>query len=230
METADTQGLPRWLLPAGLAAFALLFGTYFVMQALSTPGAEQNISPVAQSGAVFEPPTAGTAIDPPRALSDFTLTNKHGEPMSLSDLQGKPALIYFGYTFCPDICPTTLADMTRSSQMLGEQADDVSLVFVSVDGERDTPARINQYLDNFDTDFVGLTGEPYELRQIAPEFGLYFEKREIEGTSADYLIDHGASTYLVDAEGNLRMLFSYGTPADVMTAEIEALLSEAAES
>jgi protein SCO1/2 len=172
---------------------------------------------------VYEPPTDGTPIEPPRELMDFTLPNQDGEPMSLSDLRGKPTLIYFGYTYCPDICPTTLADVRRATRTLNEQGDDVNVLMISVDPERDTPEVLNRYLSNFDEDFVGMTADRQTMRQIGADYGLYVDKVEIEGTTADYLIDHSAATYLVDSEGNLVMMYGYGIPPEVIVEDVQAL-------
>jgi protein SCO1/2 len=179
---------------------------------------------------VYEPPTDGTPIEPPRELMDFTLPNQDGEPMSLSDLRGKPTLIYFGYTYCPDICPTTLADIRRAKRTLNEQGDDVNVLMVSVDPERDTPQVLKRYLSNFDEDFVGMAADMQTMRQIGADYGLYVKKVEIEGTTADYLIDHSAATYLVDSEGNLVMMYGYGIPPEVLVEDVQALLEEGSVS
>jgi protein SCO1/2 len=144
--------------------------------------------------------------------------------MSLSNLRGKPVVLYFGYTFCPDICPTTLADITRARYNLGERADEVHFVMVSVDPERDTPEVLKAYLANFNENFIGLQGEPQVLRQIGPDYGLFYQKREIEGTSAAYLIDHSAATYLIDEQGRLMMIYGYGIPADVISSDLQTYL------
>lgn len=173
----------------------------------------------------YQPPTAGTPVEP-RQLTDFTFINQDGQPMSLSDLRGKPVVLYFGYTFCPDICPTTLADLTRARHNLGERADEVHFVMVSVDSERDTPEVLNAYLGNFDENFIGLVGEDAKLRQIGPEYGLYFQRREIEGTSAAYLMDHSAATYLIDEQGRLIMIYGYGIPAEVVSQDLLTYLNQ----
>ncbi len=178
------------------------------------------------SDAVFDLPTEGTPIEPPLELTDFTLTSHEGTPLSLSDLQGAPVLLYFGYTFCPDICPTTLAEMVQVRRELGEQADEVAFVFVSVDPERDTPEVLQRYLSAFDETFIGLSGDETTLSKISGEYGLYYEKRSVEGTSADYLIDHTTKSYLVGSDGKLHMIYSYGMPASVIAADIRAMLEE----
>ncbi|NJK79077.1 MAG: SCO family protein [Chloroflexaceae bacterium] len=230
METQTTgQNLPRWVIPLVIGV-VLLVGGALVFNALSPSRAEQNASTTPGSGGVpaYQPPTEGTPIDPPRAVKDFTLTNQAGEPMSLSDLRGKPVLIYFGYTFCPDICPTTLADMARVQQNLGDRGDDVAYVMVSVDGERDTPEVLNKYMANFGEGFIGLTGPDAEIRKITPDYGVYFQKNEVGGTSAAYLVDHSAAMYLLNAEGELAMIYGYGIPADVVTADVQAMLERQA--
>lgn len=177
-----------------------------------------------QQQPVYVPPTEGTPIEPPKQLTDFTFTNQDGQQMSLSDLQGKPVVLYFGYTFCPDICPTTLADIVRARRQLGERADDVQFVMVSVDSERDTPEVLKAYLANFDEHLIGLTGDPRTLRKIGPEYGLYFQKQQIEGTSAAYLIDHSAATYLIDEQGRLRMIYGYGIPSEAISSDLMSYL------
>ncbi|MCG8350106.1 MAG: SCO family protein, partial [Chloroflexales bacterium] len=101
----------------------------------------------------------GTPIEPPRQLTDFSLPGSTGETLSLSDLRGKMVLVYFGYTFCPDFCPMTLADFARIKQELGAQADQVVFMMISVDAERDTPEVLARYMSAFDEDFIGLTGD-----------------------------------------------------------------------
>jgi len=169
-------------------------------------------------------PTAGTPIEPPRELTDFTMTSAAGTPLSLSDLQGRPVLLYFGYTFCPDVCPTTLADFVRVKRDLGEDADKVAFVFISVDPERDTPEKIANYMRAFDTEFIGLQGNEKTLRRIQFDYGLFYQKSQVPGTSADYLVDHSAAAYLIDQEGRLVMIYAFGTPPEVMRADVRALL------
>ncbi len=169
-------------------------------------------------------PTAGTPIEPPRELTDFTMTSAAGDPLSLSDLQGRPVLLYFGYTFCPDVCPTTLADFVRVKRDLGEDADKVAFVFISVDPERDTPEKIANYMRAFDTDFIGLQGDEKTLRRIQFDYGLFYQQSQVQGTSADYLVDHSAAAYLIDQEGRLAVIYAFGTPPEVMSADVRGLL------
>jgi protein SCO1/2 len=213
--------LPAFILAALLLGLSVLLagcgGEEAGAAADTQPGSEQP---------VYEPPTKGTPIEPPRELMDFTLPNQDGEPMSLSDLRGKPTLIYFGYTYCPDVCPTTLADLMRAKRQLGELGDEVNVLLISVDAARDSSEVLKKYLGNFDEDFVGMRADTDTLRQIGADYGLYVRKREIEGTSADYLIDHSANTYFVDAEGRLIMLYGYGIPAEVVAEDVRAYLED----
>ncbi len=179
-----------------------------------------------QEALVIQPPSAGTRIEPPRQVADFTLTSHAQQQVSLSDFRGKPLMLYFGYTFCPDICPTTLAEFVQVKRKLGDQADNVAFLFVSVDGERDTPERIATYLSAFDEDFIGLSGEEQQIRKIGVDYGLFFQKREIEGTSADYLIDHTAASFLIDQQGRLHTVYAYGTPPEIISEDILMLLGE----
>jgi protein SCO1/2 len=209
-------------LPAFVLA-ALLLGLSVL---LAGCGGEQAGASDTQSSEqpVYEPPTEGTPIEPPRELMDFTLPNQDGEPMSLSDLRGKPTLIYFGYTYCPDVCPTTLADLMRAKRQLGDLGDEVNVLLISVDPERDSPQVLKQYLGNFDEDFVGMRADTTTMQQIGADYGLYVRKREIEGTSAAYLVDHTANTYFVDEAGRLIMIYGYGIPAEVVAEDVESYL------
>jgi len=185
-------------------------------------------------------PTSGAVVDPPYLLQDFTLTSNKGEPISLSDLRGKVVLMFFGYTHCPDVCPTTLADYRRVKQALGDDADAVRFVFISVDGARDTPDVLTQYLGHFDPDFIGMMGDETTLRRIGSEYGLLFQEETIsvgheheegyehhheEGLDAEnYFVQHTSPSFLIDRNGYLRMVYFYGTETEVITDGIRAML------
>ncbi len=210
------------LYPATL--YGLLALTVFVLLAGCSGGGADAADTDAPDAGVYQAPRQGAAINPPTELQDFTLPNQDGEPTSLSDFQGKPTLLYFGYTFCPDICPTSLADLVRVRQLLGDQANEVNVVMISVDGERDDPARLKRYLASFDDSFIGLTGDDQTLSRIGADYGLFVQKREVPGTSAEYLIDHTASIYLIDETGHLVRMYAYGTPPQVMSQELQTYL------
>ncbi len=169
---------------------------------------------------------AGTPIEPPQELTDFTLPSSRGEPVSLSDLQGRPTMLFFGYTFCPDVCPITLAEFKQVKANLGDQADQVNFVFISVDGRRDTPERLAQYVESFDPAFLGLQGDETTLRKIGGDYGLYYKAHSPEGTSAQYLVDHSSASYLIDAAGQLRMVYVFNTPPEIISNDLQTMLAQ----
>lgn len=176
-------------------------------------------------------PPGGDPVDPPRELPDFTLTAMDGTDISLSDLAGKPALFYFGYTHCPDVCPLTLAEMRQAAALLGERADEAQFVFVSVDGARDTPERLREFLPQFGEQFIGMTTTDAErLNRATQAFDVYYELEDVPETQAEYLVAHTSSTFLVDGEGRLTMIFAYRTPPALIAEAIEALLASSSST
>jgi protein SCO1 len=192
-----------------------------------TPTPTPTPTPIVDNGATPTTPTAGTEITPPKLLTDFTLPSSDGgKPLSLSALRGKPVLLYFGYTFCPDICPTTLGELIRVKRDLGAQADQFTVLMVSVDTQRDTPEVLARYMHAFDPSFIGMTGDDATLRKIGGEYGLFYQRHAVEGSSAAYLVDHSAITYLIDKQGRLRIVYDYGTPHTVITPDVQRLIAE----
>ncbi len=184
------------------------------------------VSDVISGPTMTPPPPGGEPVDPPRPLPDFVLTNQDGADVRLSDLAGKPALFYFGYTHCPDVCPLTLAEMRQAATLLGERAEDVHFVFVSVDGGRDTPERLSQFLPQFGPYFLGLTTtDSARLEAATAAFDVFFELEEVADTAASYLVAHTASTFLVDAQGQLVMIFAYRTPPAILAENLLGLLA-----
>lgn len=167
---------------------------------------------------------AGTVMQSPQPATPFTLSGPGGQPVSLEDLRGKTVLLFFGYTSCPDVCPTTLYEMRDMLDALGKHADQVRVVFISVDPEKDTPQRLQAYLANIDPQqrFTGLTGDLDTLNTITAQYGIFFQKRTISETGA-YLIDHTATVLLVDGEGYLRVVYPYGTPGAAIAADVRYL-------
>jgi protein SCO1 len=129
----------------------------------------------------------------------FTLTGTDGKPFASSRLNGRPAAIFFGFTHCPDVCPTTLARLAKLRKQLGKGDDALSIVFVSVDPERDTPAELGTYVQLFDTPVIGLTGSPAQVEQVKKQFGIY--SRKVEQPGGGYSVDHTASVMLLDKNG-----------------------------
>ena len=129
----------------------------------------------------------------------FTLTGSDGQPFASSKLNGKPAAMFFGFTHCPDVCPTTLARLARLRRELGQGEDALSIVFVSVDPERDTPAEIANYMSLYDTPIIGLTGTTSQIERVKKQFGIY--SRKVEQPGGGYSVDHSASVILLDKNG-----------------------------
>jgi protein SCO1/2 len=172
----------------------------------------------------LKPPSfSGMLLQGTNTAHDFSLIDENGEQVKLSDYRGKPVLLYFGYTFCPDVCPTTMAELGRMMRELGDQAEDVQVVMISVDPERDTPERLAEYVHYFHPDFIGLTGTEEQVSQAATPLGIYYAKQEVEGASG-YLMDHTATVLLIDKDGSTRMIFPYGTPAEDMAKDVRYFL------
>jgi protein SCO1/2 len=154
---------------------------------------------------------------------DFALTDATGKPRTLADFRGKAVIVFFGYTHCPDVCPTTLAELAEMMKRLGPDADRVQVLFVTVDPERDTPQLLAQYVPAFDKRFLGLYGDADQLAATAKEFKVVYQKQP-GPTPGTYTMDHSAGTYLYDPEGRLRVYMSYGQGVDAFTHDVEALL------
>jgi protein SCO1/2 len=175
-------------------------------------------------GFVLRPYTyRGTLIEPPLPMADFQLIDQHGADFRLSDLKGKLVLVFFGYTYCPDICPITLAEFKQIKENLAQQADKVRFVFITVDPQRDSPEVLAKHLQNFDPQFIGLTGPEEELARVWKQFGAYREIRQVEG-SQNYLVDHTVRIYVLDAEQNLILTYSYDIGARILLEDIRHLL------
>jgi protein SCO1/2 len=167
-------------------------------------------------------------LDPPVTLPAFALTDQNEQPFTLENFRDRWTVLAFGYTHCPDVCPIMLANFTLVKRALGERADAITFIFVSVDGARDTPAVMRRHLANFDPTFLGLTGDESAVRPLAQAFGVRYEIVKPEGTQADYLINHTASSFLVNPKGALVRIYSYGTEPEVIAADLKALIANEA--
>ena len=172
----------------------------------------------------------GVTIDPPQPMPDFVLVNQDGDSATLASLRGKPLLFAFAYTHCPDICPLTVVDFKRVKKAMGAQGEQANFAIISVDGERDTPEVMKQYLSTFDDTFIGLTGAPGVVAQIAQPYGARFEAQKPSGTSAAYLVSHTSFMYLLDGYGRWRKTYAFQTTPEPIAADMQALLSEPAPS
>ena len=155
---------------------------------------------------------------------DFRLTDHNGQVRTLADFKGKVVAVFFGYIHCPDVCPTTLADFAAALQQLGPQADQVQVIFVTLDPQRDTPDLLKQFVPAFNPGFLGMVTDAETLRQLAKEYKVVYQKTSVKATD-DYLIDHSAGTYIYDPQGNLRLLMPYGSSPDVIAQDLKTLLA-----
>ena len=152
----------------------------------------------------------------------FQLTDQSGQTVTEKDLQGRPTLIFFGFTHCPDVCPTALFEMSEIMRKLGSDADRTAALFVTVDPERDTPASMKDYLASFDPHIRGLTGDPAALAAVAKAYRVYYKKVPLDG--GDYTMDHTAIVYLMDKDGRFISPFNMKRTADVAAADLKKYL------
>ncbi len=166
-----------------------------------------------------------TYAEPYPIAEDFELTRFDGTRFTLSELHGKAVLLFFGYTSCPDVCPTTLAELNQALEELGDKAEEVQVVFVTVDPERDDAARVQEYVNHFNSGFIGLSGTEPELISVWNEYGIFREI--VDGNSAaGYLVNHTARVTLVDKEGNLRVSFAFETPVEDIVHDLNLVIEE----
>jgi protein SCO1/2 len=147
----------------------------------------------------------GTVLTPPVPAHDFVLTSDHGD-ISLSNFHGKIVLLYFGYTYCPDVCPLTLGKLAQTVQGLGSFAQNVQVIFISVDPERDTPQRLSQYVRAFNPGFLGVTGIPQTIASVTHNYGIFYQKTNIQSPT-NYLITHTSVVVVIDQQGRWRLLW-----------------------
>ena len=154
---------------------------------------------------------------------DFSLTDHTGTKRTLADYRGKLVVIFFGFTQCPDVCPTTLADMAEVKKQLGKKGDALQVIFITVDPERDTAQLLAQYVPGFDPSFVGLRGSAEETAAVAKEFKVFYQK--VPGrTATSYTIDHTAGSYVIDPDGKIRLFVRHGTAVDDLVADLKRLI------
>lgn len=154
---------------------------------------------------------------------DFQLTDHYGKPRTLADFRGKVVVLFFGYTQCPDVCPTTLSELAEAMRRLGPDADRVQVLFVSIDPERDTAALLSLYMPAFHPSFVGLYGDAEATARTAKEFRILYQKQPGK-TPESYTMDHSAGSFIFDPQGRLRLYVGYGVGPDVFAHDIKELL------
>ena len=173
-----------------------------------------------------KPEFRGVDISEVEYARDTPLPDHNGQQRSLKDFRGKVVVVFFGYTQCPDVCPTTMQEMAEVKKMLGPDGDRLQSIFVTVDPERDTPDMLKAYMGNFDPSFLALRGTPEQTAAVAKDFKIYFKK--VDGkTPTSYTMDHSAGSYIYDTQGRLRVYYRYGSGAEALAADVRTLLKEA---
>ena len=166
---------------------------------------------------------SGTVIQSQTPAPTVDLITSTGERASLSDFEDQVVVIYFGYTFCPDVCPTTLSTLKKAVDKLGDASDDVQVIMVSVDPARDTPDLLGEYLGFFDPRFLGMTGTEAEVAEVATVYGVFFQAEE--GTvDTGYLVSHTANLRVVDREGHLKLIIPPDATSDQIASDLDYLL------
>jgi protein SCO1 len=194
---------------ASLAAGALTAGLGAVLAACS--GNKPQFKAVDITGADY--------------AKDFQLPDQNGQLRTLKDFRGKLVVMFFGYTQCPDVCPTTLADVAQARKLMGPDGAKVQALFVTVDPQRDTPEVLKGYMANFDPSFLALRGTPEQLAAVAKEYKVYYKK--VDGkTPTSYTMDHSAANYVYDTQGHLRLYSHYDAGPQALASDLEQLLKE----
>jgi protein SCO1 len=190
-----------------LPSFSRLFWSITICSALAACDARPSFRSTDITGAPY--------------AQSLELTDHTGKPRRLEDFRGKALVVFFGFTHCPDICPTTLADIAQAVKSLGAQAERVQVVMVSVDPERDTPESLAKYVTAFDPSFLGLRGDLEATKRVASDFKIYFEKRKQGGS---YTVDHSAQSYVIDPQGRVRLLVRHDRIAQDLAPDLRAIL------
>jgi len=194
----------------------------FVLTALASTASV----PVLMACSPETTPFKSTDVTGASFAKDLRLKDHHGNLKTMKDFKGKIAVVFFGFTQCPDVCPTSMTTMAEVKRLLGAQGDRLQVLFITVDPERDTQLLLKDYMANFDPSFIALRPEPDELKGVASDFKIYFKK--VSGsTPTSYTMDHSAGKYIFDTEGRVRLFSAYGTDAATIASDIQILLTKA---
>lgn len=200
--------MKKTLLACALVLPLVALGTHFAFR--RTSPAEQGLR-------------CGT-FEPPREAPTFSLDGSNGKKLSLRDYLGKVVILEFGYTFCQEVCPVTLAHLTEVYKKLGSGARDVQLIYVTVDPKRDSPERLREHLAAFNPSFLGATGSPDDLAAVQKAYGVVARQVVSRNQALGYAVDHSSSLYLIGRQGKLRALVPFGTPVDDIVHDLDLLL------
>lgn len=198
----------------------VVLSTALALTACGDKSLSENLQSLASPGKVAFQNTDITGID---YAKDFALTDHHGKARTLADFKGKAVVMFFGYTQCPDVCPTTMAEMASVMQELGPLADRVQVLFVTIDPERDTAALLAQYVPAFDPRFLGMVGDKAATEKVAKDFRIFYQK--VPGKEpGSYTMDHTAGSYVFDPEGRIRLFIRHGQGAAPIASDLKLLL------
>jgi protein SCO1/2 len=197
-----------------------------LLRATSAPLLASALAPLLVACGETKPQFKAIDVTGAEYARDFQLTDHDGRPRTLKDFRGKAVVVFFGYTHCPDVCPTTLAEIAEAKRLLGPDGAKVVGVFVTVDPQRDTPEMLKAYMANFGPDFVALRGTPEQLAAVAKEYKIYYKK--VDGKTPDsYTMDHSAGSYVYDPQGRVRLYTRYGTGPEALASDLKILLKDA---
>ncbi len=171
-----------------------------------------------------QPQFGNTDISAAGYATDFALTDHTGKPRTMADFRGKAVVIFFGYTQCPDVCPTTMSGMAEAMKLLGEDAGKVQVIFITVDPERDTPQLLSQYVPVFHPGFLGLHADAQTIAKTAQDFRIFYKKQP-GSTPTTYTVDHTAGSYVYDPQGRLRLYIKHGEKPEVIAKDLKLLVA-----
>jgi protein SCO1/2 len=202
-------------------ASILLLLPALLLSACEKQGADGNAMVLSPVKSAFKN-TDVTGLD---YAKNFQLTDHNGKVRKLADFKGKAVVVFFGYTQCPDVCPTTMAEMANVMKELGPQSDKVQVLFITVDPERDTPELLSKYVPAFDPRFLGLTGDKAAIDKAAKEFKVFYQK--VPGKEpGSYTMDHTAGSYVFDPQGRIRLFVRHGQGTEPIVHDLKLLLSQ----
>lgn len=181
------------------------------------------VSLAAQAAGIPPPALKAGVFDPPRQAPDFFLQSSAGGELRLSRYRGQVVVLAFGFTSCPQVCPTTLAVLAQARKKLGAAGDGIQVVYITVDPERDDAVRMKKYLGTFDSSFIGFTGTPEQLARVREHYGVFAEKKSFGN---DYSVAHSTSVFLIDRSGRIRALMPYGRSPDDYVHDLRILLAQ----
>lgn len=187
---------------------------FFVLLCVATCGCQKSGPAPAATNDAARPPFGG----------DFTLINQDNQPFHLNQVRGRPVVLFFGYTSCPDMCPMTMSRIAAALKLVGDGARGVTTLFVSVDPQRDTPAALKEYVGSFSVPVIGLTGTPEDVARVAAQYHASYQI--VPTGTPNYLVNHTSAIFLIDQQGRLRQFFRFDEKPETLASALRTLLSE----